>query len=191
MPDIKEIAAGQQNTMPAFGEYLAGEAAEHVGKEWLGIAVSPAIWFAKYQVSGETPGSTDVGLWGIGAVGTLGAGSFLAPAAAITGAVKGLMDDWTYRRVEEARREEPPEKRPGIFAVPGNGTPATNAMLLAQRGYTCWQHPNGVWVSIKDKKGHVVIDHKPARAVLIYRPMLPFKLAKDGAFVVTHQTSLR
>lgn len=140
-----------------------------------GLLVQPVAW----AVTGDGPDAADSFIYGAGAAGAV-AGSLIAIPALLTGALKALVDDSTTRLVEAARLDEPESLRGGIQSVGEFSFFASGghiqAMEVASRGGVAWQHPNGVYLFLRDANGLPVCDYLPRRFRRIYRPHIPLQL---------------
>lgn len=157
----ESLGAGGQ----ALGRGVAGKVA--------GGLVEPALW----AVSDDGPDAVDVGLWGMGLLG-----GPLAIAGAVTGLLRGVVDDQVQIGVDQAAACEPERYRKGIKSCHRYGSAGafTNAMSIAAAGGTAWEHPNGTWVYIVDAKKRLVCDYQPAVAKRIFQPNLPLQPVPGG-----------
>ena len=97
---------------------------------------------------------------------------------------KGIVDDDTRRRLSDARSSEPGQHRKFILPCVDYGWSGQgiNAMTIASKGGTAWEHPNGLWAYIVDAKGRLVCNYRPQVAQQIYQPLLPLRPSGDGKF---------
>lgn len=184
---ITDFLTDNSNTATSAGttlasitlETLAKEAGEEAIGKTLGIIVEPAVW----AIQGKAPDAGDGFLWGAGTIATLVGSTIGGVAVATTSILKGVADDDISRKAEAASACEPEKVRKGIDAVTAYSSwsaHAITAQTIASKGGTTWQHPNGQWVFIRDAKGKLVCDYKPAVAQVIYQPLLPLRPVGDG-----------
>ncbi|WP_226782059.1 hypothetical protein [Oceaniglobus trochenteri] len=144
-----------------------------------GLAVQPVVW----AITGTGPDAADAFIYGTGAVGAV-VGAIVAVPAIITGAVKAAVDDHTASLVAEARRDEPAAVRAGVTSVADYSFAASGghiqAMTIASYGGVAWQHPNGVYLFLRDAAENPVCDYVPQRFTSIYRPLIPLQGNGDG-----------
>lgn len=162
---------GVSGTIAAMGlDKTAGKA--------LGKYVTPAVWALNYSASGAKPGEIDLGLF------ALGLNSFLALPATIVSLFKAAVDDKTNQQVAVAKIGEDPKYSRFLLpcSVYAMGAPAINALSIASKGGTAWQHPNGVWVFILDAEGKMVSDFKPNKFTMMYQPNQPLVVGASGKF---------
>lgn len=177
MPDgVTDFIKDNKTAEEGIGSTIASIGLAKLGEEGAGSLVSPAIWVLK----GKAPDAVSFGLWGVGLIGD----GLLGAAAAATGVVKSLVDNETDKELAAVRAAEPRKYAPFIKACvhydyAGQGI---NAMTIASRGGTAWEHPNGLWVYITDATGKLVCDYRPAVATQIYQPLLPLRPTGDGKF---------
>jgi len=143
-----------------------------------GLVVQPVVW----AVTGRGPDAADAFIYGTGAVGAF-AGALIALPAIVVGVVKAAVDDHTASLVAAARLDEPEAVRGGIFGIDDYSFAASNghiqAMTIASYGGVVWQHPNGVYLFLKDASDTPVCDYVPRRFRQIYRPLIPLQLNGD------------
>ena len=145
-----------------------------------GLAVQPVVWIA----TGSTPDAADSFLYGVGIGGVaLGGGLIISIPAAVTGVVKGLVDDHTQGLVDEAKADERSEVRNCIYPVGDYSFWASGGFIqattIASYGGTVWQHPNGAWCFIRDSNRRLVCDFEPRRATRVFGPNLPLRPQGD------------
>lgn len=144
-----------------------------------GLVVQPVVW----AVTGNGPDAADSFIYGMGAIG-VAAGAILAIPAAVTGVVKALVDDHTQELVARAKLDEPLAVRGGIFCVDEFSFAASGghiqSMTIASSGGVAWQHPNGVYLFLRDAAGLPVCDYRPRSFTRIYKPLIPLQPAGDG-----------
>ena len=174
-----EIAALRMEEV--LGEAGAGKRVAKIG----GALVQPAVW----ATTEDAPDAVDVGVWV--------AGLFAGPAgwaALMTGAFKALLDGHTAERLAHVRASEPKHLRPGILPVTKFSTltgDTNTALRIAMKGGVAWEHPNGLWVFLRDAKGGLVPDHDPALMRRKVGPKLPMEPAPGGGFRIEYLSRRR
>lgn len=155
-----------------------------------GLVVQPVVW----AVTGSGPDAGDTVVYGTGVAGVF-AGAIVAVPALITGIIKAAVDDHTASLVAEAKQDEPREVRQGIFAVDDYSFAAggghIQAMTIASFGGVVWQHPNGVYLFMKDASGRAVCDFEPRAWTKKYAPRLPLQLGSNGRVNWRYETNRR
>lgn len=146
----------------------------------LNIVVQPAVW----ALTDADPDTVDYGLYGGGILSGVLGSSLGGAAFALTSVFKGFVDDDLNRRRDAARHSEPERYRAHIRAAYryGHAGQGINAMTIASRGGTAWEHPNGIWVYLTDARGHPVSNYVPNVARTIYQPLLPLRPSGPGTF---------
>lgn len=143
-----------------------------------GLVVQPVVW----AVTGNGPDAGDAFIYATGAAGAV-AGAILVVPATITGVIKAAMDDWIGGMVAEARLDEPEAVRNGIVGTDDYGFWSANnhieAMSIASKGGVAWQHPNGVYLYIRDANGTPICDYYPRRFRRLYKPLIPLRTNGD------------
>ena len=143
-----------------------------------GLVVQPAVW----ALTGTTPDAGDAFIYGASAAGVFS--SLLAAPAIVVGVVKAAVDDATQTLVDQAKAGEDEGVRDGIYSVGDYSFAASGghiqAMTIASAGGVAWQHPNGVYLFIKDKNGLPVCDFRPRVFRQIYAPELPLRPVGGG-----------
>lgn len=142
-----------------------------------GAVIQPLIW--AYQ--GNTGDDADKLLYALGLIPPL------SLAAGVVGVWKGRLDDDVIAKMAQVTADEPARYAKaiypaGIFRWAG---PEMNAMTIAGRGGVAWQHPNGLWVYLKlEQAGREVLvcDYKPKRALKVFAPDLPLRMAGGRYF---------
>ena len=144
-----------------------------------GLVVQPVVW----AVSGNGPDAGDAFIYGMGAIG-VAAGAILAIPAAVTGMVKAVVDDHIQGLVDAAKLDEPQAVRGGIFCVDEYSFAASGghiqAMTIAGKGGVAWEHPNGVYLFMRDAAELPVCDYRPRSFKTLYKPLIPLQPAGDS-----------
>jgi hypothetical protein len=179
MGDQSNLIQDHNSLMQTVSGGIAAIGLEKTGNAVAGTMVTPAVWALNYAVNGKTPDNVDVGLFGLGLAG----GPF-AVASISTGIIKAVIDDQIEVQLREVRLNEEAKYRPYIIPCSkyASSGPGINAMAIASRGGTAWQHPNGLWVYIVDASGKLVADFKPKKATKLYQPVWPLKGMGAGKF---------
>lgn len=129
-----------------------------------------------HAANGSRPGVVDVGIWLSGFVS--------APASIVTGAMKALVDDDIYQKLEQIKAKEPRKYSKFIKACYNYGmaSPGINAMTIASKGGTAWITSVGLWVYITDANDRLVADYQPAEFITMYHPKKPYRPNSSGGF---------
>lgn len=148
----------------------------------LGPYVTPAVWALNYTVDGSKPDTMDVGIFAVGLSSTVAA----IPATVVS-LFKATVDDKTNQELHLVRLGEEQKYRRFIFpcSIFAMNPPAINALTIASKGGTAWQHPNGLWVYILDANGYLVHDFRPRNFAKLYQPEMPLSRGKNGKFTPT------
>lgn len=182
MGKIANTIDENKNLISSVSQPLAVIGLEKVGQKIAGKLLTPAVWAMNYAANGVTPDKVDVGLAGFGLMG-----GAAGPAAVVTGIVKAVVDDDRDAKLKVVRLDEDPKFR--VFIQPcyhfSASPPRISAMTIASLGGTAWQHPNGLWVYIRDAQGRLVPNFKPNRSTQTYRPVWPLQSMGAGKFRYT------
>ena len=145
-----------------------------------GALVQPAVW----AFTDTSPDAGDVFSYTVSTIGGIVGRAAGAAPGLVLGLFKALVDDTTAALVEEARQDEDPKYRPGIFGVGDRGFWASgnaqSCWAVAMSGGVAWQHPNGAYLFIRDGKGRMVCDFRPRVWTRRYTPKLPLRTAANG-----------
>jgi hypothetical protein len=164
-----------------------------------GLAVEPVVWTVRSITDPEYEVKATDGLqWAGGALlgGLVVTGPLGVLASLTSGLVSSHVADETNRLLAEVRAGEPSLKAPFIKACydydEWTGS-FINAMTIASRGGTVWQHKNGLWVFISipvvevvDKKQKVMLkpvpdySPNPKTTLRIFRPIAPLQATASG-----------
>lgn len=182
MNNLAEKFENNQNLISSINQPLAVIGLDKIGQKMAGKILTPAVWAANYAVNGKTLDKVDVGLFGTGLLGGVA-----GPASIVTGIVKAVVDDDLEQRLKLVRQSEKPEFRGYIKATYyyGSAPAAINAMTIASKGGTAWQHSNGLWVYITDESNLLVPNFKPQKSIKVYRPVWPLQSMGGGKFRFT------
>jgi len=186
MVDISKYIVDNSSVIQSTSGTIASIGLAKIGKSVAGNLVAPAVWVLNYAAQRKTPDGVDVGLYIFAFTSSLA-----APAAITTGLVKSAVDDDTARKLREVQSGiEIAAYRPYIIpcSTYSYSSPLINAMTIASKGGTAWQHPNGLWVYLIDASGKLVVDFEPKIAINIYQANLPLQPTKRGGF---HWSSIR
>lgn len=179
MNEVTQTIENHQSLIQGTSGTIASIALEKAGRKMAGALVTPAVWVLNYTAEDKTPDGLDIGLYTLGF-----AGAFASVAAIGTGLIKSVVDDDIDQKLREIQREEDPKYRKFIKACYRYGmhAPLINAMTIASKGGTAWQHKNGLWAYITDINDNMVMDFKPKSAVEIYQPTQPLRRNDRGLF---------
>jgi hypothetical protein len=184
---VSDFINNSSNTGKSAGQTIVSitltEGLKKAGKAALGNTVGALVEPAVWVLSGKPPQPGDVALWGGGTVVGLLGGPIGTAAVAITGLVKGLVEDHEDGEVAAAVAKEPEQFRPFIKSVRNYGASGRGivAMTVANHGGVTWRVGRATWVYITDAKGRLVCDYRPAFAYSIYGPELPLRIVgRDG-----------
>lgn len=182
MGNIADKIENNKNLISNLSQPLAVIGLEKSGLTMAGKLLAPAVWAVNYTVNYKTPDKVDVSIYSTGLFG-----GAVGPAAIVTSIVKAVVDDDMNQRLKVVRNSEKPEYRKGILPAYhfSSSPPGINAQKIASMGGTAWQHPNGLWVYIKDKNGLLVPNFKPAKASTVYKPVWPLQSMGGGKFRFT------
>lgn len=182
MGEVVNTIDQNKNLISSLSQPLAVIGLEKIGQKVAGKLLTPAVWAMNYAVNGATPDKIDVGLAGFGLMG-----GAAGPAAIVTGIVKAVFDDDMAAKLKVVRLDEEPKFR--TFIIPcynySAAPPRISALNIASQGGTAWQHPNGLWVYIRDAQGRLVPNFKPNRFKQTYRPVWPLQSMGGGKFRFT------
>jgi hypothetical protein len=177
---IGKVVSGvdeNRNLFITVNQTLASVGLDKLGKSGLANFITPATWFVDNKVNGSKPGLNDIGIWLTGIIVSGG-------AATITSLWKSKVDDHIAFKFKEAVKNEPIIQAQHMEPCYDTfyGPPQINAMKFASIGGTAWQHPNGLWICVKDKDGIPVFDYEPKVYKIMLRPKFPLVKAANGKY---------
>lgn len=145
------------------------------------ILVEPAVWVATAKV----PTFVDLVYLGVGAMATLGGKKLLSKASVGASVAKAVIDNQTNKKLKEVMISEGSPARASQISLCSeqfafSSGEMIDALKLTKSGAVTWQHPNGVWVCIRDLAGHLVCDYEPKVYTKVYAPVLPLEPISGG-----------
>lgn len=166
-----------RNIFITANQTLASVGLDKLGKSGYGNLVAPATWLVDNRVNGNTPGLNDIGIWLTGVFISGG-------ASTITGFWKAKVDDSIAMQFKQAVAKEPTKVAQHMEPCYNTfyGPPQINAIKFASKGGTAWQHPNGLWICVKDADGRPVIDYEPKNYKTLIRPKFPLVKGTNGLY---------
>ncbi|MEZ6129864.1 MAG: hypothetical protein R3C59_14370 [Planctomycetaceae bacterium] len=180
----QELAKGVSVTLASDTlARLAGESATKTAKalRFGSILVEPAVWV----LTAKTPGFVDLLYAGTGAVATYAGKEMISKAAFGASIAKAVIDNQTSKKLKEAMNSERDPVRASQMKLCSDqfffsSGESIDALKIAKSGGVVWQHPNGLWVCIKDATGHFVCDYEPKVYAKVYCPVLPLEPISGG-----------